>query len=66
LTQIWLVVKEPTIAELFLFLILQGICIPSFGSFDYYFATNYLGITNSMLSLMSASVFAMAFLPKIY
>ena len=37
-------VKEPLIIKLFLFLLLQGLFIPNFSSFDYYFAIKVLDI----------------------
>ena len=59
-------ISEPTIGKLFIFLILQGVCTPTFQSFDYYFATKVLGITNCVISLMSMSAIMLIFFPLIY
>ena len=36
-----------------LYLVLKGLLVPSFSSFDYYFMTDVVGIKDSTLSLLS-------------
>jgi len=57
------VIKEPTVAKLFLYLVLQGVCVPSFASFDYYFATEILKISPTVLSFMTFSIVIIVFIP---
>jgi hypothetical protein len=44
-------VSNPLILRFFLFLTLQGLVMPSFAEFEYYFATEVLGIEPSAISL---------------
>ena len=63
LKSIWKVTKEPTVAKLFLYLILQGLCVPSFASFDFIFANKFLKIKETELSLMTFSIVVIVFIP---
>jgi len=60
------VIKERTIFKLVLFLFLQGACIPSFHSFDYYFAIEILKLGKGLLSLMTLFSLVIALLMPAY
>ena len=63
LKSIWTVTKEPTVTKLFLYLILQGLCVPSFASFDFIFADRFLKISPTEMSLMTFSIVIIVFIP---
>lgn len=44
-------VSQPIITKFYIFLILQGLCMPQFLDFDYYFAIDILGISKATISL---------------
>jgi hypothetical protein len=58
---------NPLITRFFIFLVIQGLVMPTFTEFDYFFAIDVLGIKASLLSLQSVwSAFFLLIVPALY
>ena len=47
--------------QMILYLVISGLLVPSFSSFDYYFMIDVVGISNSTLALLSVLGYACSF-----
>jgi len=58
---------QPAVKKLFIFLILQGLCMPQFLDFDYYFAVDVLKVSPATVSLQPLYIgWLLILIPFIY
>ena len=67
LQAVWATLQHPLLVQFFFFLFLQGIVMPEYQDFDYFFAIDHLGITNETISYQSIySGTFIFFMPLLY